>query len=751
VTSETLFTLKLDYHQSEKDSYWFRFQLNDGTNTQADPVNSIFDTVLPVSIRSGSAGWTHVFNATLVNQFNPGLTYRSAISNAREPANAHAAMPITYAPTPFSAMGTSLSSTPNGTADTVWQLIDNLTWVRSKHQLKLGANLRRTLSTFVNGSSVTPTVYGYSFEEFTYGAAYTSSQSFPERLEDRLSALNLDLYAMDTYKATRRLTLSYGLRVALNSNPESQNRLISRLNGSFSTISHDVNRPLNADILANQRYLYASRPPVQWQPRVGIAYALRPNTVLRAGFGVFGDVLDGGEPALREYNPPTNDNFAAGLSSPLGGIAIVPGVPNDVVDVAVAANQQFLQNFSSGALSCASALSSPGNCLPSPGIFYSNGSGNGRPPYPYSMQWSLGVQQQLWKTFGLTAKYVGTRGVKNTFVESPNTYQTTCDGCFAPIPFNVAPDPRFSYVYESQAVANSSYHALQTIAEKQMSHGLSLQFNYTYSHCLDFTSNQNITFNANSANTPFPGELKRYYSNCDYDIRHSVNGSYIYQLPFRSSQRWFNATVSGWQVSGTAFLRGGLPFSVFGAYPFYAGIQNSFPTLFADAVPGQNPYQKTAVNGVTLPGARQWLNPDAFQSTINVDPLNVRNTSACFSMFVDPQHCQDGNLRRNSFRAPSFRWFDFAVSRQFKIREKITLKLDAQFYNVFNHPNLGFPNGGKPIAGIPGDPATETLSLSPSAFGGITSTVSPGTGLLGSGLGGDSSPRMIAVRGRIEF
>jgi hypothetical protein len=73
----------------------------------------------------------------------------------------------------------------------------------------------------------------------------------------------------------------------------------------------------------------------------------------------------------------------------------------------------------------------------------------------------------------------------------------------------------------------------------------------------------------------------------------------------------------------------------------------------------------------------------------------------------------------------------------------VKLRLDAQFFNLFNHPNFGLPVIG--YADIPGKPATQT------GFGALTYTVSPPTGLLGVGLGGDSSPRMIAFQARLEF
>lgn len=100
--------------------------------------------------------------------------------------------------------------------------------------------------------------------------------------------------------------------------------------------------------------------------------------------------------------------------------------------------------------------------------------------------------------------------------------------------------------------------------------------------------------------------------------------------------------------------------------------------------------------------------------------------------------------------APGFTWFDFSVAKRFKITEKASFRLSAQFFNVFNHPNFGFAgNGyaGSVYAGIPGQ--LDTLTN----FGTIHGTTSPNTGLLGRALylNADSSPRMIALQGKIEF
>ncbi|HLW79326.1 MAG TPA: hypothetical protein VKU44_06975, partial [Terriglobia bacterium] len=369
--------------------------------------------------------------------------------------------------------------------------------------------------------------------------------------------------------------------------------------------------------------------------------------------------------------------------------------------------------------------------------------------YPYSMQMSAALEHQFTSSWLLKVQYVGTRQVHTPYTVQPNGYQTLCAGCFSPWPYKTAPDARLGGVTQYLAGAGSNYNGLQVNTSKRLSHGLMFNLNYTYSHCLDEISNGGLFgFGGPSAIlSPLPGELNRQYGNCDYDVRHAFNGNYVYELPFHASSGWLNQIVGGWEVSGTVFLRGGFPFSPnsqkVGNYVLQGGGWN-----FANQIPGVNPYsQFQNISGVTQPGQVQWLNPAAFTSVI--DPSTTNCTAGetfgggnALSSNNNPQTCQYGSLGRNTLRAPHFRWSDFFLTKRFKLTEKVTLRVDGQFYNVFNHPNFTYPGVS---VGVPGVPSTLT------GLGTIGSEVTPPTGLLGSFLGGDNAVRMIALSGRIEF
>jgi len=355
------------------------------------------------------------------------------------------------------------------------------------------------------------------------------------------------------------------------------------------------------------------------------------------------------------------------------------------------------------------------------------------------MQWSFAVEHQVGNALNLRVQYVGTRAVNQPYETQANGYQTVCQGCFAPFPYGQPIDPRFGAVTQLNTGANSHYNGLQLTADKRLGHGLQVQANYTWSHCMDTVSNGGfLPFAAGAILSPLPGELGRQYGPCDYDVRDNFTAQYVYQLPVKFRNGMLARALNGWQFSGTVFWHSGLPFSVLSS-PYSANgngiVQGSGPQ-YANVVPGVPLYEHNPIPGVTQPGTIQWLNPAAFASV--VDPA----TGACAGG-DSPANCQFGNLGRNALRGPDFVWSDFYITKWFQLAERLKLRIDGQFFNVLNHPNFGLPN--LVYAGIPGKPSTQT------GFGALSYPTSPPTGLLGVGLGGDSSPRMIAFRARLEF
>jgi hypothetical protein len=726
---EQVQTVRLDYNVNPKDTAWLRFQSDTGLQAAyTDPINPAFNALSPQPLYSFAAGHTHVFSQNLVNYFNPAFSWYESLFGPSNLQKTLSAFPIVLQGSGANAF------TPIGGLDNTWVqgrrasrffINDNLAWSRGAHELRFGTNIRIfRLNDYDFGEGTVPTVAYANLQQFIDGVANTASETFPSHLNEPFNFLNVDVYAQDTWKVTSTLTWTFGLRDTFNSNPLNPHDQVARLRGSFSSIPHD-NQPLDTVIQTHLGNLFSSVPVAILQPRTAIAWQFEPKSVLRAGFGIFSDILPGTVADLVGTNPPYDKTFQGGVLGSVGGTAIAPGAPNSAVAAIVAANQTFTSGFPQGQPS-----------LPPVAI---TAVPDGKLHAPYFMEWSLEVEHQFGTTASLHAQYVGTRAVNQPYSTQVNGYQTVCQGCFAPFPYLQPTDARFAAVTQLSTGANSHYNGLQLTAMKRLGHGLQGQVNYTWSRCMDTVSNGGfLPFSAGGILSPLPGDLARDYGPCDYDIRHNLNAQYVYQLPIRVRSHSLGYALNGWQISGTAFWHSGVPFSVLST-PYSANgngiVQGSGPQ-FASAVPGVPLYEHHPLPSVTQAGTLQWLNPDAFVSA--VDP----STGQCYGG-DSPQNCQFGNLGRNSLRGPDFLWSDFYLTKWFPLTEHVKLRFEGQFFNVFNHPNFGLPS--MVLAGIPGKPSTQT------GFGALTYTTAPPTGLLGVGLGGDSSPRMIAFQARVEF
>jgi hypothetical protein len=738
---EQVQTVRLDYNVNQNDTTWIRFQSDTGVQAAyTDPINSLFDAVSPQPLYSFAAGYTHVFSQNLVNYFNPAFSWYESLFGPNDFQKTLSAFPIVLqgsGANPFTPIGGLDNTWVQGRRASRFFINDNLAWSHGAHELRFGTNTRIfRLNDYDFGEGTVPTETYANLQQFISGVANTASETFPSNVNEPFNFLNLDVYAQDAWKVTRTLTWTFGLRDTFNSNPLNPHDQVARLSGSFSSISHDVNQPLNAAIQTHLGNLFSSTPLAILQPRTAIAWQFEPKSVLRTGFGIFSDILPGTVADLVGTNPPYDKTFQGGVLGSVGGTAIAPGVPNSAVDATVAANQKFSLGFPQNQLSCASPQANPATCLPPVAM---TAVPDGKLHAPYFMEWSLGIEHQLGMTASLQAQYVGTRAVNQPYLTQVNGYQTVCQGCFAPFPYLQPTDPRFGAVTQFSTGANSHYNGLQLTAMKRLGHGLQGQVNYTWSRCMDTVSNGGfLQFSAGGILSPLPGDLARDYGPCDYDIRQNLNGQYVYQLPMKVRSHSLGYALNGWQISGTMFWHSGVPFSVLST-PYSANgngiVQGSGPQ-FASVVPGVPLYEHHAIPGVTQPGTLQWLNPYAFVSA--VDP----STGQC-NGGDSPQNCQFGNLGRNALRGPDFLWSDFYLTKWFVLTEHVKLRFEGQFFNVFNHPNFALPSVVQ--AGIPGNPSTQT------GFGALTYATSPPTGLLGVGLGGDSSPRMIAFQARLEF
>src|SRR3984885_13720051 len=738
--SENLIVVKIDHTLNANNSVWYRFQQDTGLQAAyTDGINPIFNSYSPQPQRTLVLGYTRLFTANLVNQFNPGASWYSSLFLPHNYDQVLQIFPIVLgggsSNAPFTTLGGNDQTYTQGRKVTQWQINDNLIWSRGRHSFKFGENSRRLdVSDYDLGEGVVPSVIYNDLAQFTYGAAATATAGFPFTQKESIALGNLDLYAMDTVKAGQRWTLMAGLRVTWNTNLVNQHGLFARPAGSFLDMGHDATQPLNQTIQTNVRMLFPGTPLLSWQPRASAAYKLSDKTAVHAGGGVFNDIIPAQIADLGATNPPYAPVFVGGINGQVGGVGIAPGVPKSAVDATAQANQSFQTVFRSGGAPCVGLPAGAPTCPLAGGL---HTFPRGTVKTPYFLQWSLGIERELGARGALRIDYVGTRAVHEPYQVQLNGYQTVCDGCFAPFAYRQPLDQRFGSVNEFRTGAGSHYTGLQTSVTKQFA-GLTLRGNYTYSHCLDEVSNGGLLpFSSLGILYPLPGDLRKEYGNCDYDVRHNLSAFGIYEIPFHSGHAGLKYMLGGWQVSQTAFLHSGLPFSVISA-PYTSNNEGVFQgsgPQYANRVPSVPLYRKSPVTGVTQPGSLQWLNPDAFSSV--VDPSTGASAGGDSSV-----NCQFGDSGRNNYRGPHFTYSELYLTKKVQLSERITLRFDTQFFNLFNHPNFALPSNQ---AGTPGKPGTQT------GFGALTSTISPPTGLLGVGLGGDSSPRMIAFQGRIEF
>jgi len=499
---EQVQTFRLDYNINQKDMAWFRFQSDTGLQAAyTDPINPVFNAFSPQPLYSFAAGHTHVFSQNLVNYFNPAFSWYESLFGPSNFQKTLSAFPIVLqgtGATPFTPIGGLDNTWVQGRRASRFFINDNLAWSHGAHELRFGTNTRIfRLNDYDFGEGTVPTVTYANLQQFIDGVANTASETFPSNLNEPFNFLNLDVYAQDTWKVTRTLTWTFGLRDTFNSNPLNPHDQVARLRGSFSSIVHD-DHPLNTVIQTHLGHLFSSTPVAILQPRTAIAWQFAPKSVLRTGFGIFSDVLPGTVADLIGTNPPYDKTFQGGLLGSVGGTAIAPGAPNSAVGAVVAANQTFTLGFPLGQSS-----------LPPPAI---TAIPDGKLHAPYFMEWSLGIEHQFGTTASAHAQYVGTRAVNQPYSTQVNGYQTVCQGCFAPFPYMQPTDSRFGAVTQFSTGANSHYNGLQLTAMKRLGHGLQGQINYTWSRCMDTVSNGGfLQFSAGGILSPLPGELARDY------------------------------------------------------------------------------------------------------------------------------------------------------------------------------------------------------------------------------------------------
>jgi hypothetical protein len=717
--TEWILSGRLDYNLSDKDHLWWRARMDHGTQaTQADPINPAFNAASYQPSYDGQGQWTHSFGSTATNQFIYAGSYYRAIFTQTDPS----AFPIAlygYGLN-LTEVGGGVYAFPQGRNVTQYQFVDDFSWSRGNHDLKFGANFRRyDISDFVFSEFNNPLVYLNSIDDL-YTGVVTSSvgyrQRFPINSVEPVAMWGIGIYGQDEWRVSKSLKLTLALRLEHNSNPVCQTNCASLLDSPFSTLAatgvlSDPTTPYNSIVDAYRHQVFNSTDAVNLSPRFGFAWSPggSDKTVFRGGFGIFYDALPG----------IIGDNMMTNLPNeveerPSGVPFFDPSTP------AIAAGCAGLiqSGFNTGA-SWSDVSSFDGvNCRRP--TYYSQA---GTFHTPYYEQWSIGMQQAIGDKTSIGLTYVGNHGVHvpilNEGVNSWDPY-----GLFPGVLPSTQTASMFNVVEQWSSAGISNYNGLVATFNQRLTYGFSVQASYTWAHAMDEVSNGGFGLEYNSTSSIQyqinPTCLRcNNYGDADYDIRNSFNASYVWQTPWKFSNKFVNGAFGGWTLSQNFFARSGLPYTI---------LDNFTP------IGGYGP-------GSTVAQINQYVNNGCSSGLsqcvpIAVDPV-TGNLNPIYSSpgYTGIPATAFPNQRRNMYRGPGFFDSDLSINKNFKLTERLAFGLGANLYNVFNHPNFTNPDS----------------SLADSTFGQITATTAPPTGPYGSFATGLPSGRIIQFQGKLVF
>jgi hypothetical protein len=745
-THEWLLNGRIDHALTSKDHLFGHVTIDRGVQASyTNVLNSLFDAASSQPSYAGQLGDQHSFSPALTNQFLFSVNHYVAVfSNANQAASEQIV--------PFSlifADGDLGNNTPNtGTAwpggyNMLWpqgrnvtgyQFQDDLSWTRGKHTLSVGWTMRRNDIT-----DFSPSMYTTSPEAYTSNASFEQgyvdswSENFPTRPTQPVALYAMGWYVQDQWKLLPNLTLTYGLRMEHNSNPVCRTNCFAHFSSDFANVSASTSTAYNKLIASNLSKALPDLQKIGWEPRVGFSYlpfGAGSKTTVRGGFGMFADAFPGLIADDLLNNAPVNVPFT--ISGPAyggpntllvpGATSTTPGATASAQSIAVASDKAFQEGFAAGGTfttisGAVPAFSAPNMTNPATKI-----------KNPTYEEWSLAIEQQLGRFDTVSIMYVGNHSYHEPELNSGiNAWNSGGLTGFPELSTTTAPNPNFGDVTEVTSSANGNFNGV-VLSEQHRSKNLTLTFNYQWSHALDEISNGGFSYfaPADSIYPSNPHNLRQNYGNADYDIRQYVSASYVYDLPHFAGPK---VLVDNWEFSGTVFHSTGLPFSVIDN-----GTAGGIANYSVNGTPNPLYARQTApISGHTHCGGKAAANgtPCAFVADFAPDVFDSNGN------LISQSATDFGQSRRNQLYGPNYTDTDFSVTKGFTMPhwETAKLKIGAQFFNLFNHPNFGQPYNNVASPGL----------------GTITSTVSTPTSILGSFLGGDASPRLIQLMAKFDF
>ena len=521
--------------------------------------------------------------------------------------------------------------------------------------------------------------------DFLLGAVKSSVYAVPQPPTGRRNR-NLGVFAQDDWKVSSRLTLNLGLRFEYESPMTIANNMYSRLD------------PVTAKLLVAGKNasntLNLEGDKLNLAPRVGFAYSLTKNTVLRSAFGMFysqifsnlgGIVPYPGFTVTQRFQDP-----GVGLAQPF---RLSQGMP-------LIATQSFNDPF------FVERQASPSNPLSGGAEF---GEIN---PLPYAMEWNFGVQHEFSGGVIVDTSYVGSRGLhlplSLPFNQVPfNVVEQTGFQGNALATQNARPFPHVAGFSTFMHGGSSVYHSLQMRASKRFNRNFGFTANYTRSKSIDDGSG---LFSFSQPNGLDQGQFINLFRRLDRGLSQFDRPNiFAAALQFRTSgPKW----LSGFEIDPIFTTRSGLTDTVNQNNLNPAATQQR-PSVTGTNSGGYAP--QTTSEGTAI---RYLLAPsDPNFPFIPTGPLFTG--SGATRKTVLPASI--GNLGRNTTRLPGETNLDLAVSRRYSIRERLTLMVRAEAFNVLNHTNFNGPNTALTVNA---DPKTGLAVFNSPSFGLITTSKS---------------------------
>jgi len=575
---------------------------------------------------------------------------------------------------------------------------DVVTMIKGRHILHFGGeflinradstnwgNLSAASVTFggtytAQGGNLTGPYDGFSYADFLLGQTQQwSAQNVPE-YGGRWKTPQL--FVQDDWKMKPNLTINLGLRYeimtgwsGIRGNESTFDPAVSNFNVSSNTINGIAP---GAPVTGGMWYAFSGangRTTLQApkydivMPRAGFSWQPLPNTVVRAGIGVYTstwseDTYGSGLGSAFGSNGGINDTSTTNGLCPVVNLSSTRTAPNtqDPGCGGVGFNPKTI------AQAYVTAPTTP---------WAQNGNNVNyneyHTPIPTNYQYSFSIQRQFLADFAAQVAYVGNHGTHlNTGGLDINQVPESALG---PNDAASVPYPIFGQITGSTNNALSNYNALQATIDKRMTHGLQFNFNYTWSHFLDDMDSSGWGSREGYQNYQNAYDISQNYSNSNFDIRQMFKGEVVYKLPFGKGTQFLNnnlvadEVVGGWQVAATFVDQGGNPMGITTGGNNNSGNESGSYTQEANLIGNvKSGFENinTAIHG------GNWYNPAAL---------------------AIPAPYTYGDFLRNTVYGPGLNVMDFSFGKTFAVLPDrgINFEIRGDAQNVLNHPSFGQP------------------------------------------------------------